>query len=386
MKLIKNLEESEMTQVEVKESYENIRKLLSSGYSRRLPKHELTDKLIQNLYHEEEVAIISSSFKEIKEYLTVDQISERSGVEDKEKLKKMLDHMVYKGTLMRGRNSTYYMFSYLPGIFEAYFTAVRDTPERLKEAGKAHRGLRKISFGTDGRWPVPLPTDFNKKSAWRYVPTMEPVLRSIEINEELDVKNEILPFEVLEKHLSVYEVFSETPCSCRESAKLADEKCERTTENFCIQAGDYAKGAINNGTGKALSYDEAMKRLKEAEKNGLVHSTTNKLDPSMFVCNCCPCCCMALAPVIKGYKLGAAKSNFDPVIDHDLCALCDTCVDICPMEIIEHVDDFDGEKIIFGLDGCLGCGLCAANCPEEAISLEKVRNDIPRQSMGNLFS
>ncbi|MHA2128273.1 MAG: 4Fe-4S binding protein, partial [Candidatus Kariarchaeaceae archaeon] len=315
---------------------------------------------------EEEASIVSSSFKEIREYLNIDQISERSGVKDKVKLREIIDHMIYKGTLMRGRNSTYYMFSYLPGIFEAYFTAMRDTPERLKEAGKAHRGLRKVNFRPDGKWSVPLPTDFNKKSGWRYVPAMEPVLRTIEINEKIDVKNEILPFEVLEKYLSVYEVFSETPCSCRESAKLADEPCERTNENFCIQAGDYAKGAIRNGTGKQMNYDEAMKRLKEAEKHGLVHSTTNKLDPSMFVCNCCPCCCMSLAPVIKGYKLGAAKSNFDPIVDHDLCVLCDTCVDICPVGIIEHNEDLDVEKITFGLDSCLGCGLCASNCPEEA--------------------
>ena len=373
-----------MTQVE--ESYEHIRKLFSSGLSTRLPKHELTYKLIQNMYHEEEASVILSSFKEIREYLTVDQISEKSGVKNKEELKKMLDHMVFKGSLMRGRDSTYYMFSYLPGIFEAYFTAIRDTPERLKEAGKAHRGLRKISFGADGNWPVPLPTKFNKESGWRFVPAMEPVSRSIEINETLDVKNEILPYEVLEKYLSVYEVFSETPCSCRETAKLADELCERTSENFCIQAGDFAEGAIRSGTGKKLSYDETMKRLKEAEKNGLVHSTMNKLDPSMFVCNCCPCCCMALAPVVKGFKLGVAKSNFDPIVDPDLCVLCDTCVDICPVGIIEHIDDSDGEKITFNLDGCLGCGLCASNCPEEAIVLEKVRNHIPPQSMGNIFS
>ena len=89
---------------------------------------------------------------------------------------------------------------------------------------------------------------------------MEPVIKSIEVNEDVPVKNEILPYEVLEKYMSVYDVFSETPCSCRETAKLADEHCERTHENFCIQAGDYAEGAIRNGTGKRLSYDEAMKR------------------------------------------------------------------------------------------------------------------------------
>jgi Pyruvate/2-oxoacid:ferredoxin oxidoreductase delta subunit len=128
-----------------------------------------------------------------------------------------------------------------------------------------------------------------------------------------------------------------------------------------------------------------MKRLKEAEKAGLVHSTMNKLDPSMFVCNCCPCCCMSLSPVIKGFKLGVTRSNFEPVVDREVCILCDTCVDICPVEIIEHIDDSDGEKITFDLDGCLGCGLCASNCPEEAISLQKVRNHVPRQSMGNIF-
>jgi hypothetical protein len=41
-----------MTQVE--ESYDHIRKLLSAGDSTPLPKHELTEKLIRNLYHEEE--------------------------------------------------------------------------------------------------------------------------------------------------------------------------------------------------------------------------------------------------------------------------------------------------------------------------------------------
>jgi Pyruvate/2-oxoacid:ferredoxin oxidoreductase delta subunit len=370
---------------EVEENYEKIRKLLSAERGTRLPKHELTDKLLHNLYHEEEASLIASSFDEIREYHTVGQISEKSGIKDIKKLKEMLVHMVYKGTLMR-RKDTYYMFTYLPGIFEAYFTALRDTPERLKEAGKAHRELRKISFGADGKWPVPVPTKFNQDSAWRFVPAMEPISRSIEINESLDVKNEILPYEVLEKYLSVYDVFTETPCSCRATAKLADEPCERTSEYFCIQAGDYAEGAIRDGTGRKLSFEEAMKRLKEAEKAGLVHSTTNKLDPSMFVCNCCPCCCMALAPVVKGFRLGVAKSNFDPVIDHELCVLCDTCIDICPMGIIEHTDDSDGERITFNLDGCLGCGLCASNCPEEAITLEKTRNHTPRQSMGNLFA
>ena len=68
---------------EVEESYEHIRKLFSAGFSTPLPKHELTYKLIRNMYHDEEALMIFSSFKEIREYLTVDQISERSGIKDK---------------------------------------------------------------------------------------------------------------------------------------------------------------------------------------------------------------------------------------------------------------------------------------------------------------
>ena len=76
-----------MTQVE--ESYEHIRKLFSSGFATRLPKHELTYNLIKNMYHDEEALMIFSSFKEINEFLTVDQINEKSGIKDKKKLKEM---------------------------------------------------------------------------------------------------------------------------------------------------------------------------------------------------------------------------------------------------------------------------------------------------------
>jgi Pyruvate/2-oxoacid:ferredoxin oxidoreductase delta subunit len=371
---------------ETEENFEKIRLLLSKGNSTPLPKHELTNKLLRNLYRDEEASIISTSFDKIRENFTVDQISEKSGVSEKEELKKLLDHMVYKGTLLRGADSTYYMMSYLPGIFEAYFIALRDTPERLKEAGKAHRGLRKFIFMPKLELPKIPATNFNNESGWRFVPAMEPVLKTIEINKGMEIKNEILPYEILEHHLSKYKVFSETVCSCREAAKLAAEPCKRTTENFCIQAGDYAKHGISDGTAKELSYEDAMKRLKAAEKDGLVHSTANKQEPSMFVCNCCSCCCMALAPVIQGYRLGVAKSNFDPVIDNEKCIMCDTCIDICPMGIIEHQENSEGEKIIANLESCLGCGLCASNCPEDAIFLEKARNNVPHKTMEAIFS
>jgi len=367
---------------EVEENYEKIRVLFNTGVNTKLPKHELTDKLISSLYSEEEALIVSKSFNNVREYLTIDQISERSGVTDKEKLQTILDHMVYIETLMKKEDGTYFMIPYLPGIFETYFTASRDTPEKLKEAGKAHRGLRAIGFHREAYDPISPPTSFNSESNWRFVPTIEPVLGTIEINKNLEIKNEILTYEILAQHWSKFEVFSESPCSCREVGKLADDPCKRTTENFCMQAGDVAKHMIKNGTGKQLTYGQAMERFKMAEKHGLIHSTGNREDPSNFICNCCPCCCMPLAPVVKGYREGVTKSNFDPIINHEECILCNTCVDICPMETIESI----GEKIVINLDYCLGCGVCAANCDQGAISLEKVRSQTPQPSEEKITS
>ena len=145
---------------EVAENHEKIRVLFSMAGT-PLPKHELTETLISSIYNDEEASIVSTSFSKIREYLTVDQISEKSGVKDKDRLKKMLDHMVYIGSLMQ-KDSTYYIMSYLPGIFETYFTAVRDTREiggsrRLELAGKAHRGLRKINFRPGKQFPLVPP-------------------------------------------------------------------------------------------------------------------------------------------------------------------------------------------------------------------------------------
>ena len=85
------------------------------------------------------------------------------------------------------------------------------------------------------------------------------------------------------------------------------------------------------------------------------------------------------------YKGGFAKTNFEPIVDHDNCSLCETCVDKCPMEVISLGEDNNGGKIMIDRDFCIGCGVCAANCPEEAISLKKTSDNIPVESRPGLF-
>ena len=55
------------------------------------------------------------------------------------------------------------------------------------------------------------------------------------------------------------------------------------------------------------------------------------------------------------------------------------------MEVISLGEDNNGEKIMIDRDFCIGCGVCAANCPEEAISLKKTSDNIPVESRPGLF-
>jgi len=41
--------------------------------------------------------------------------------------------------------------------------------------------------------------------------------------------------------------------------------------------------------------------------------------------------------------------------------------------------DSSDEHMFINEDYCLGCGVCAANCPNDAIKLVKVRDNIPTE-------
>jgi Pyruvate/2-oxoacid:ferredoxin oxidoreductase delta subunit len=85
------------------------------------------------------------------------------------------------------------------------------------------------------------------------------------------------------------------------------------------------------------------------------------------------------------YKGGASKTNFEPVFNHDDCDLCETCVDMCPIEVLSLGEDETGERIMVDRDFCIGCGVCAVSCPQEVISLKKTSDNIPVESRPGLF-
>lgn len=55
------------------------------------------------------------------------------------------------------------------------------------------------------------------------------------------------------------------------------------------------------------------------------------------------------------------------IINKDLCTGCGSCVDECPFEALELIDDLATVN-----EKCTLCGTCVDVCPEEAIALEEV--------------
>jgi pyruvate ferredoxin oxidoreductase delta subunit len=66
----------------------------------------------------------------------------------------------------------------------------------------------------------------------------------------------------------------------------------------------------------------------------------------------------------KNLKTGGWRT-FKPVIDMEKCIDCGSCWIFCPdMSVIRK----DGEYS-FNYDYCKGCGICANECPTEAIKM-----------------
>jgi Pyruvate/2-oxoacid:ferredoxin oxidoreductase delta subunit len=153
-----------------------------------------------------------------------------------------------------------------------------------------------------------------------------------------------------------------TECTCRELAKA----CEKP-KNICIRinAGKYAVDP--KVIHQLVSTEEAFKLMEKTVEFGLISTITHCISPHVYgICNCCTCCCVPYRlrkvygigqTFVNGYKL--------PQVNKIKCVDCKKCAEICPEKVM--LAGFGVKETA----NCLGCGLCKASCPNDAVEMVK---------------
>jgi len=197
---------------------------------------------------------------------------------------------------------------------------------------------------------------------------------NVEINEELEIPEEIIiPTQKVEDVIKKFTDVAVGYCFCRHHQDLLGNPCKQTElrEN-CFTLGKSARYVAEQGFGRIISQEEALKLLKESVRDGLVHkawhphSDISKDETS--ICNCCEDCCGTFDWWKRGSTAMINSTNFISIIDKDLCVGCGTCVEKCPVGAIELNADNKANR---NPDWCIGCGVCVHFCPENAISLKE---------------
>lgn len=368
--LLKFIIKNYMTQVDY---YEIVRQKLQLGPI-IAPKHKKIFELMKIFWNEEEIKILSQ-FNKAGRITSLKELTEKTGI-SKQEIKRILKRSVVNGTLSKF-GTKYKLIPLLPGIFEKYYIARKDSEENQKKAAEIYRFLMK---------QAPDLENINERAKiFRPLLPYEAKEKLIKIDKSLNAQSEVLPYEFIRDMIDKNESFAVIPCQCRLIGEYTGEPCEvAPAEMGCFVTGAGAEMLIKQGA-RRLNKEEAIDFIKETEKAGLVHNTvfdTGK-ETSIFVCNCCSCHCGALYPAKIYHYRGVNQSNFAPEFDMELCTKCEICMNKCPNEAIYHIlpnkPDSSDEKMKLREEFCIGCGICAVNCPNNAIKMIKVRNDYPEK-------
>ncbi len=277
---------------------------------------------------------------------TIEELSAKTGI-DAAKVEAMVDPLFRKGMLFKSRKPDgirYYRVRQVLQLHDS--TAVmNDPPPGLLDLWKEYT---RTEWGEEVRV------------------FQSPVLRVVPINVSIEPNSQILASDDVRNFIGQARNIAVTKCSCR----AIDGACGQPVE-VCMQLDRAADYAIERGTGRKLSPEEALSMLEMCEEQGLVHIAENKQGLGHVICNCCSDCCINWTSMRTGVGKFASPSRFRAVIDNDKCNGCEKCIDRCFFDALTMM--LDGTFAVIDEEKCMGCGVCRPACILDAISMDVVR-------------
>lgn len=277
-------------------------------------------------------------------YESADDIADRTGGDPRDTYR-ALKEMARQGLIVAGRGEGKLTFRLMPFVVGIYEEQLPRIDAELAELFEAY--LQETRGG--------------------HIYGAPPVHRVIPVEEVIPVDLEIFPYERASALLEGAKSWAVRDCICRVQRRLIGKGCDHPVENCLIFAP--VEGAFDHSkVDRAITKEEALQLLLEAEEAGLVHTTGNYRDNHKYICNCCTCSCGILRGVAEfGILSAVAHSDFRAVADAELCAGCGDCVEQCQFGALTLFDD------ICTLDPsrCVGCGQCIAVCPTDALQMTR---------------
>ena len=305
-------------------------------------------ELLERIFAPHE-AVLAAEMELIKEPASV--IAGRANVPEKE-ARKILKDMVRKRIILFSKGERGLVFGLMPfvvGIYEEFLPRMDEESARLFEAY-----FQETRGGITGKG----------LSVHRVIP----------VQESIDFELEVFPYEKASNLIENAKSWGVRDCICRVQKNLIGDPCDHPVENCLVFApieGAFDKSEVD----RAISKEEALEILHQAEDAGLVHTTGNYRDHNSYICNCCTCSCGILRSVAEFNNSSAvASSDFLVVVDEDLCIACGDCLDRCQFSAL----DIDSGVLQVDSANCVGCGLCVPVCPEEALVLiRRLEGEVP---------
>lgn len=271
-----------------------------------------------------------------------DLIASRAGYSEKE-AKKILKSMVRKKLILFSKGDSALVFGLMPFVVGFYEESLPRMDKELAE----------------------LFEQYFQETEGRITGKGLSVHRVIPVQEAIDIEMEIFPYERASDLLEGAKSWGVRDCICRLQQELIGDPCDHPKENCLVFAP--VEGAFDaSEVDRAITKEEALKILFEAEDAGLVHTTGNYQGPTYYICNCCTCSCGILRSVAEFNNIsGVARSDFLAVVNDDLCVACGDCLERCQFGAL----NVDGPVCEVETSLCVGCGLCVPVCPEDALVL-----------------